>query len=161
MAHELAAVRVARGSAITTIANSSTQVASVARLVANAARTAAITHTRPPPDTSDGGEPANASMLLEKGADVNAQMNQTGPPPPLMSLKRKRSSDDDGEDDANVRARSMFRGESGKELMAIRRINRMGVRSCKRGKRIVSTLLKAATAVTIGAVATWSALAFS
>jgi hypothetical protein len=89
-----------------------------------------------------------------------ANMHQT---PLNPSLKRKRS-DDEGES-ASTEC-SLGGGDidiSAPTVLPVRTpiLDGMEVPTSKRARRIVSTVMHTATAITLGAVATWSALAFS
>lgn len=74
------------------------------------------------------------------------------------SLKRKRG-DDEGEDvSAGCASAGMMRCGS---AVTARRSMEITARSRKRARRLMSTVVQTATAVTVGAIVTWSALAFS
>jgi hypothetical protein len=116
---------------------------------------------------------ALAAIALEnqvrfaQGNDILSptNMHQT---PLNPSLKRKRS-DDEGEDaslggvnggggDANVS------GPTPKAVPIViptRALDMARARKSKRARRVMSTIVQTASAITLGAVATWSALAFS
>jgi hypothetical protein len=96
-----------------------------------------------------------STYSLEQDSDTS----QTAIP---TSLKRKRL---DGEDEHE--SESVGNGEESLTVIkpapitTVTRIDGIAVPSPKRARRIAATVLHTATAATIGAIATWSALAFS
>ena len=102
---------------------------------------------------------------LENPLSLPANTHQT---PLHTSLKRKRSDDEGEVEDAGVSVDPASSRDVTVELMpnsptvAVQQ-GVVGTRrpSAKRMRRVMSTVVHTATAMTLGAVATWGALAFS
>jgi len=128
---------------------------------------------------ADAVEAITAQVQVRCFADTNftqdtANFSQT---PVLTSLKRKRSGGEDevearGEDTSKNADVDVGVGEQADVAATtmvpialtpttITNAGGIDVPSPKRAKRIASAVAQTATAITIGAVATWSALAFS
>jgi hypothetical protein len=99
----------------------------------------------------------SVQVRLSRGPVDGASANTQQTPPPT-SLKRKRSDDDEGEDPS---VGQVTMSDAATLCPAMRSIDEIGARSRKRARRIMSTLVHTAAAITVGAVATWSVLAFS
>jgi CCR4-NOT transcriptional regulation complex NOT5 subunit len=106
----------------------------------------------------------------ENHISLSTNKHQT---PLNSSLKRKRS-DDEGEDEGTsvmrvavdrdgIGSRETVAQSTTKSLVsiAVPSVVQTTRRSTKRLRRMASTVMHTATAMTLGAVATWSALAFS
>jgi hypothetical protein len=100
----------------------------------------------------------------ENPLSLPANTHQT---PLHTSLKRKRSDDEGEVENAGVSADPASSRDVTVELMpnspTVAVQSEVGMRrpSAKRMRRVMSTVVHTATAMTLGAVATWGALAFS
>ena len=165
MAAELEAIKVMRETAMTNIAEAQAQAAKASQVCTN-----------------------TSEVLIEQGVHPSLTISQT---PVLLSLKRKRDDTDENEEaneseniqqqavDVEITDDVIDLTSQGNDVVvdedvsvpltkaefleAATRTHRQidGPRPRKRTRRIASVLAQTATAVTIGAVVTWSALAFS